>query len=57
MIIQNTSGAEDQEIEAATHAASDLIAIIKRLDYLIEDWKESSGCDSPEELREKLTKP
>ena len=54
MNLQNTYGSEDQAIERAKSAVDDLLDIIKRLDDLIEDWKEVSGCDSPDELREKM---
>ena len=54
MNLQNTYGSENRAIEAAKSATDDLLDIIKRLDDLLEDWKEASGCDTPDELREKL---
>ena len=55
MNLQNTYGNEDRAIEAAKSATDDLLDIIRRLDDLIEDWKEVSNCDSPEELSDKMT--
>jgi hypothetical protein len=54
MNYKNTSLAEDRVIDSASEAVSGMASIIERLDDLIEEWKEVSGCDSPAELRKKL---
>jgi len=54
MNLQNTFSQEDRAIEAAKSTTDDLLDIIKRLDGLIEEWKEASNCDSPEELTDKM---
>jgi hypothetical protein len=53
MRLQNTFTGEDRAIEVAKSSTDDLLDIIKRLDSLIEDWKEATGCDSPEEVKER----
>lgn len=53
MNLQNTYTSEDRAIESAKTATDDLLEIIKRFDDLIEEWKEATGCDSPEEVKER----
>ena len=53
MRLQNTFTGQERAIESAKSATDDLLDIIKRLDSLIEDWKEATGCDSPEDVKER----
>lgn len=57
MNLQNTHASEDRAIAKARMVDSticDLIETIERLDAELERWKEVSGCDGPDELREKM---
>jgi hypothetical protein len=52
-MIQNTTQSEDKVIELAraNQLVEELIEIIERLDNKLEEWKEKSGCDSPDEVQ------
>lgn len=50
MTLQNTTTNEDKLIKNADNPIFELIAIIERLDEVIEDWKSATECETPEEF-------
>ena len=52
----NTTVEQDKAIEAAesNDHISNLTDVIDSLDEQISSWRNASGCDSPEELKESI---
>lgn len=53
MTNQNTTTSEDRIIERARNGdtVSDLLEIINRLDAIIEEWKDATGVDCPQDFK------
>ena len=57
MSYANTTRSQDKEIseaESGQQHISNLIAIINDLDNQITEWKEATGCSTPDEAVDKI---
>jgi hypothetical protein len=57
MRLQNTSSAQDREIEKASQTFDDLMSIMLDLDNKITEWRNAAllwDCSSPDELKDAI---